>query len=403
MSNTLLTLGDITREALRVLSNNTVLTSKVNRSYDDRFAVTGAKIGMTTNARKPVRYVYASGQGLILQDVQETYVPITLTTQYQRAVAFSTADLALSLDDFSDRIIRPAIVSLANQVDGDGFQLYKQIYNNVGTPGTTPSTLDTYLDAKVKLDNNACPRDGDRYLILNPRMEATIVSALKGLFNPQSQLSEQYRMGEMGSQTAGFDWFMDQNVAVHTIGTYTGAPTVRVASVDGATTLATQGWTASTDTVKAGDCFTIDSVYAVNPQSRQSTGELQQFVVLTNATADGSGYITLNISPTIQSTGANQNVDSLPAASAAITWFGASAKSTPQGLAFHKDALCFANADLPMPRDQVQAERVADKQTGLSIRLVTAYDINLDREPSRLDLLGGWAALRPELACRVSA
>src|SRR5262245_12896058 len=157
--NTLLTISMITREALRILENNLAFTKRINRQYDDKFAIEGAKIGYVVNARKPVRYVVSTGQALSLQDATETQVPVALTTQDHVDFQFSSADLKLSIDDFGDRFIQPAVAALANKMDFNGLQLYKQIYNAVGTPNTNVTDLLTYLLAGVKLDNNAAPQD----------------------------------------------------------------------------------------------------------------------------------------------------------------------------------------------------------------------------------------------------
>lgn len=407
----------ITREALRVLVNNLVFTGKVSREYEDQFAKTGAKIGTVLNIRKPPRFVRTDGQGLQLQDVTETSVPLVLTTQGQRSFTFSSQDLALSIDDFSKRFVKPAVASLANQVDYDGLQLFSQVWNVVGTPGTTPNALLTYLTGGVNLDNNATPMDGERFTVINPLMQATIVDALKGLFNDTTQVSEQYKKGRMG-ETAGFEWYMDQNVASYTMGILGGTPNVRTAPVSGATSLATQGWTASTSTVAVGDIFTIGftsyggaagttPIYMVNPQSFQTIGNAPQFFVITApATADSSGNMTINFQPAITTSGPFQTVNQLPVTGSTnglLNFYGTGSTLTTQGLQFHRDAFTMACADLPLPGGVDMAERVADKELGLSIRLIRAYDINQDRFPLRLDFLYGWAVLYPQLANRVSA
>ncbi len=408
MSNTLLTIGMITNEALMVLENELTFTRNINREYDDKFGQEGAKIGTTVNARLPVRYVYASGQGLVLQDATETQVPVTLTTQYQRAFTFSSADLKLSVDRFSDRFVKPAIASMANQIDNDGLRQYLNIYNAVGTPGTVPSATSVYLDAGVKLSNGACPLDS-RCLVINPQMQATAVDTVKGLFNPQANISDYTRKGMVARMFLGLDWYMDQNVVAHTSGAYGGTPLINGA-MSNVSSLTTDGWTASAAILKRGDIITIgtsatssDAVQGVNPQSREATGQLQQFVVTADVTADGSGNATIPISPALTISGAFQTVNQAAANNTPINVFGAASTVSPQGLAFHPDAFTFVNADLPLPGGVDMASRKASKLAGLSIRLVRAYDINTDRFPTRLDLLGGWATLRPELACRVAS
>lgn len=400
--NTLLTISMITKEALRILENNLAFTRRVNRQYDDKFAIEGAKIGYVVNARKPVRYIVTTGQALNIQDATETQVPVTLTTQDHVDFQFSSADLALSVDDFKDRFLQPAVSALANKIDASGLGLYNQIYNAVGTPGTVPNAILTYLLAGVALDNNAAPMDDQRYVVITPKMQAYIVDALKGLFQQASAIAEQYLKGTMG-RASGFQWAMDQNCPTHTVGALGGTPLVNGAAQSGAS-LITDGWTAAVATrLKQGDVFTLAGVFGVNPQSRQSTGDLQQFVATADAASDGSGNLTVSISPSITISGAYQTVTAAPADNAAITVLGAATTATPQGMAFHRDAFTLVTADLPVPNGVDKAARIADKQLGISLRMVRAYDINTDHWPTRIDVLYGWATLRPELACRIAA
>lgn len=400
----------ITRESLRVLVNDLGFAKGVNREYDDQFGKAGAKIGNTLNVRKPPRYVRTDGQGLQLQDVNETSVPVVLTTQGQRSFVFTSQDFLLSIDDFSKRFIAPAIANLANQVDYDGLQLFSQVWNSVGTPGTPPNQLLTYLQAKALLDKNATPMDGDRDICISPDMQVFIVDALKGLFQSSSRIAEQYEKGEMG-EAIGATWKMDQNVATFTTGNFVAGqtPNVKTAPASGATSIATQGWSASTSTVAVGDVFTLGSggttpVYMVNPQSYQTIPTLQQFVVTAPATADSSGNMTINFQPAITTSGPFQTVNQLPTTGTSnglLTFMGTSQQLTPQGLMFHRDAFTLACADLPLWKGTDMADRASDKELGLSVRLIRDYDINMDRAPTRIDFLYGWAVLYPQLACRI--
>jgi hypothetical protein len=402
----------ITREALRVLENNLRFTKYVRRDFDDSFGRAGAKIGTVLNIRKPARYVGRTGQGLSIEDATETLVPLVLNIQRGVDIAFTSQDLGLSIDDFSDRFIRPAIANVANNVDADGLKQYVNVFNEIGTPGTVPNALLTYLQAGQRLDEEATPRDDMRSLVISPAMQATIVDTLKGLFQESTEIARQYEEGTMG-RSIGFKWSMDQNVQVNTIGVLGGAPTVNAANQTGSS-LVTNNWTAAAALrVLQGNVFTIGSgatgVYAVNPQSKQSTGALRNFTVTANASSDGAGNLTLSIYPPITVSGPFQNVTGSsgpitgPAAGATINIIGAANTATPQGLAFHKDAFALGVADLPLPGGVDMAARVADKQLGMSIRLVRAYDINTDRFPTRIDILYGWTTLYPELACRVAS
>jgi hypothetical protein len=238
-------------------------------------------------------------------------------------------------------------------------------------------------------------------------MQATIIDALKGLFQSSDDIAKQYEEGTMG-RVIGFKWSMDQNVGVQTIGALGGAPIVNGNGQTGSQII-TNGWTAvAAQRLNVGDTFTMAGVYAVNPQNRQNTGALRQFVVTAPGASDGAGNMTINFSPAIVTAGAFQNVTNSPATGATLVIFDSTGTvsagggtTTPQGLGFHRDAFTVACADLPLPGGVDMAARVSDKQVGFSIRLVRAYDINTDRFPCRLDVLYGWATLYAELACRI--
>jgi len=402
-TNTLLTISMITRRALMVLENQLTFTKQVNRQYDDSYAQSGAKIGDTLNIRKPARYIGRSGTTLTTEDYTETSTPLVLDTQFGVDLEFTSKDMTLSIDDFSERVLEPAIATIANKIDYDGMQLYKYIYNSVGSPGTIPTALSTYLDAGAFLDEEAAPKSPTRNCIINPRMQASIVDNLKGLFQSSTEIANQYETGNMG-MTAGFKWSMDQNTATHTVGPLGGTPAMNGATTTGATTLVTDGWTAAAAArLKTGDVITIDGVYAVNPQSRVTTGQLRRFVVTANVSSDGGGNATIPVSPAIISSGAFQTVNALPANNALINVVGAANAVSPQGLAFHRDAFVLGCADLVLPRGVHMADRVSSKKLGLSMRAVQAYDITEDRFPLRLDVLYGWKCVRPELACRIAS
>lgn len=373
----------------------------------------GAKIGTVLNIRKPPRFVVTNGPGLSIQDITETQVPLALTQQEHVDFTFTTADRLLSIDDFSERLLEPAIAAIANKMDFDGLQQYINVGNTVGTVGTTPNAALTYLTAGAVLSNNATPMDGRRSVVINPIFEATIVDALKGLFQSATQIKEQYEKGQMGI-ALGFEWYMDQNCGVQTIGTLGGTPAVNGAGQTG-TVLNLNGVTASiTNYFNAGDVIQIGSgatgVYQVNPQSRLSSGRLQDFSVLSNASSNSSGQVTVNLSTPITPAGQAQTVSQSPPTGALVTVFSTAAAGqaaiagtqTPVGLAFHRDAFSLATADLPLPTGGVVAAfRSVDKSLGVSLRVVQAYDINTDKMPVRIDVLYGWTTLRNEMACRV--
>ena len=407
MSNNLLTISKITNEALMVLENELTFTSEVDRNYDDQFSVVGAKIGNTVNVRRPGRFIGTTGPALNVEDFNETSVPVTLSTQFHVDTQFTTQDLALSLDMFSDRVLKPAVAAIANKIDRDGLvTAASNTANIVGTAGTPPTGLITYLTAAAYLDAEGAPRDGRRSCIVEPFTSATIVDSLKGLFVPQEAIGEQYRKGLMGRDSAGMNWKMDQNVVSQTFGSFSGTSTVNTSTQAG---FLTSGW-AQTSTVtftnsgtvtpNVGDVIQIAGVYAVNPQNRQAYGsnKLRNFVI---KSVSGT---SVTVSPAIISGGQFQNV-SIPtgSATAAVTYFNQSGTVSPQNIIMHRNAFTLAVADLELPEGVHFAGRASDKEIGLSMRVVRQYTINNDSIPTRLDVLYGWAPLYPELACRVAA
>ena len=415
MANNLLTISMITNEALMVLENELTFSGQVDRNYDDQFAVTGAKIGATLNVRRPGRFVGTTGPALNVEDFNETSVPVTLSTQFHVDTQFTSQDLALSLDMFSDRILKPAVAAIANKVDFDGLTMAKNnTANIVGTAGTPPTGLITYLTAGAYLDSEGAPRDGRRSCVIEPFTSATIVDSLKGLFVPSDKISDQYTKGMMGRDSAGVSWYMDQNVVAQTFGSYSTA-TLACATTT-ATGFLTSGW-ASTSTIaltattataglKQGDVIQIDGVFAVNPQNRQAYGsnKLRNFVVTTAVTVATSGTTNVTVSPAVITAGQFQNV-SIPttSATAAVTPFNKTGTVSPQNIVMHKNAFCLATADLELPDGVHFAGRASDKELGLSLRVIRQYTINNDSIPTRVDVLYGWAPLYPELACRVAA
>jgi len=390
----------ITREAARILENNLCFAKQIRRTYSDEFARSGAKIGSVLNIRKPPKYIGRTGRVCAVEDVVETSVPLALTTQFGVDMSFTSAEMALSIDDFSDRILKPAIAVVANKIDRDLLSLYTTVPNVVGSAGTVPNALLTYLMAGVALDDNMAPRDNNRAIVVNPIQQATIVDALKGLFQSADQIEDQYEKGTMGI-TGGFKWCMDQNVWVHTAGPYGGSPIVAGGSQVGSTLLVSGFTAAAALRLKKGDTFTITGVNAVNGQNRQDLGYLRTFTVTSDVNSAADGTASIPIYPPIVATGATQTVTASPAASAPLTLLLTAGQKAAQALAFHKDAFTFASADLPLPDGVDRAARVSDSQLGLSIRMIRQYSICDDAWPTRLDILYGYAAVYPELACRI--
>ena len=398
MANSLLTIDMITRKSLEILENNLVISRNCNRQYDDSFAVQGAKIGSTLRIRLPDRALVTDGAALQVQDDNEQYTTLSVASQKHIGINFTSAELTMQLDDFAERVLKPRISQLASSIDADVATAYKSIYNSVGTPGTTPGTSLVLLQAQQKLNEFATPMS-PRYATVNPAANAGLVEGMKGLFNPTDTVSRQFKNGMMGTGVLGFDEInMSQSIGMHTTGAWG-------ATITSTGTLSTQGqatlpisFTGSSKTWKQGDVFTIDGVYAVNPQTRQSTGSLQQFVVTADLTASSTG--TLSISPAIYTADhALATVDSFPQATAVVTMLGSASTQYAQNLSYHKDAITLATADLLLP----QGVDMASRQThnGISMRIVRQYDINNDRMPCRVDVLYGYAAIRPSMATRI--
>ena len=398
MANSILTIDMITRKALEILENNLVITRNVNRQYDDSFAVEGAKIGSTLRIRLPDRALVTDGAALQVQDDNEQFTTLTVASQKHIGINFTSAELTMQLDDFAERVLKPRISQLASSIDADVANAYKNIFASVGTPGTVPSTSLVLLQAQQKLNENAAVMS-PRYATVNPAANAGLVEGMKGLFNPTTTISNQFKNGMMGMGVLGFEEVnMSQSIKQHTTGDYGTAITVTsTVTTEGQSTLPIS-FTGSSKTWNVGDVFTIAGVNAVNPQTRESTGSLQQFVV--TAAATGSSTATLSISPALYSASqALATVSALPASGAVVTMLGAAATQYSQNLIYHKDAITFATADLLLPQGVDMASRQV--HNGISMRVVRQYDINNDRLPCRIDVLYGFSTIRPQMAVRM--
>jgi hypothetical protein len=390
----------ITRKALEILENNLVITRNVNRQYDDSFAVEGAKIGSTLRIRLPDRALVTDGAALQVQDDNEQFTTLTVASQKHIGVNFTSAEMALQLDDFAERVLKPRISQLASSIDADVASSYKNVFQSVGTPGVTPGTSLVLLQAQQKL-NEAAAGMAPRYATVNPAANAGLVEGLKGFFNPGDVISRQFKSGMMGTDVLGYDEInMSQSIKVHAYGTRaaTGATVTTTVATQGQSTINITG--TGTQVINKGDTFTIDAVFAVNPQTRESTGQLQRFVCTATNTAVGGAYTSVAISPPIYtSSEALATVNSFPQSGAAIIFNGVASTSAPQNLIYHKDAFSFATADLLLPQGVDMASRQV--HNGISMRIVRDYDINNDRMPCRIDVLYGYAAIRPAAATRL--
>lgn len=389
MSNSILTPTAVTREVLRVAHEQLAFIGTIDRQYDDSFAKSGAKIGTTLKIRQPNKYTVRTGKTIQTQDTEETSTTLTVATQKGVDMNFSSVDLTMSLDDFSKRIIVPAVSVLTSTIEGDMLSdVTKDVYNHSGTPGTLPTSLQI-AQAKAKLNQGLAPKTpSERNIQMESVDMAGVTDGLKTLFHDSKEVAMQYREGRVG-RAFGLNWWENERVYSHTTGSDFTSVTVNDAAIaSGDSTI-----TAAGGNFKEGDIFTFSDVYMVHPETKATLSALQQFVV----TADGT--TSLAFSPALITSGAKQNVNKLPDNSSAITFVGTASNSYPNHLVYQKEAFTFATADLDMPRGVDWAAR--EVMDGLSIRMVRQYDINNDNFPTRLDILYGWATLRPEWACRV--
>lgn len=395
MANSLLTPTAVTRKALQVLHQKLTFVGSINRDYDSSFAKTGAKIGDSLKVRLPNQYTVRTGATLSAQDTTETSTTLQVATQKGVDLNFTSADLTLSLDDFSQRILEPAMAVLAANIEADALSMYKDIYQIVDGDAAAVA-FSHFLTGRRYLNESLTPMDNNRAALLSPEHSAKIVDALKGLFHDDKEVSRQYREGVMG-RTAGFNFSETSHLNTHTTGT---AAKVTTYTVNGA------GQTGSSITIqtgattfKKGDIVTFAGCNQVHPETKADMGRLQQFVVTADYAGGGGN---LQISPAIVTSGATQNVTGSPTNTGAVTKVGAGASELlTNSLVYHKDAFTFATADLVMPQGvDFAAREVFD---GISMRVVRQYDISNDKFPCRLDVLYGYKTIRPQLACRVHA
>lgn len=411
MANALITPTIIAKEALFQLENNLVLAKNVHREYKKEFV----KIGASVSVRKPVKFYAANGATRVNQDVEEANTTITIDTQKHVSWAFSSTDLTLTVEEYSERYIQPAAIALANTIDASLADLYFNFWNHVGTPGTTPANFAALALAAQRADEMAIPSD-QRKAILNPAAGYAIAGTATNIYNPNNAAA--YTEGEIG-RIAGLNTFSTQNIASLTTAQRGGTPLINGASQNvtyataktgtngNSQSLITDGWTAAAASrVAAGEVFTIAGVFAVNPvPGAGTTGKrvmpyLQQFTVLAAASSDGSGNATLTISPAIITSGPYQTVSAAPADNAALTFVGSASTSYPQNMMIHKNAIALVTVPMELP-DGINF-KARESHNGMSMRVVKQYDIDNDVDRIRLDVLYGSKCIYPELGVRIT-
>lgn len=392
MPNTILTPTAVTREALRVLHQKLNFVGNIVRDYDDSFAQKGAKIGDTIKVRLPNQYVVRDGATLNAQDTTESSVSLQISSQKGVDLNFTSGELTLSLDDFSQRILEPAMSVLAANIEADALNMALDVYQAVNNIGSAIS-LNKVLMGRKALNDALAPMDNQRTALLNTQDNVDLIDSLKGLFQDSEAIKKQYKEGIMG-RTAGLDFYENTLLANQLTGTAASATTYTVngANQVGSGVVVATGAT----TFKKGDIVTFAGCNRVHPETKADTGVLQQFVV----TADHAGGAgTLQIAPAIVTTGGAKNVAASPTNGGAVVKVGGASAIYKPSLVFHKEAFAFATADLIMPGGVDFAAR--ETIDGLSCRIVRAYDINNDKFPCRLDILYGYKTLRAQLAARI--
>lgn len=446
MANQLLTISQITNRALPVLANQCILTDKFNRQYDKEFGQKGRKIGATCNVRLPPRYLGTFGPALNVEPSTETYAPVSILYQFHVDIQFNTINMLLDIDDFEERFIHPACMAVGNRIDSDGAYFAMQnTANRGGTPGTAPTAFLSFATARAVLASEGMPKGMTPVSVLHPLANASMADSLKGLYNPQADISKFFEEGMIAAKTAGADWFEDPNIAAMSTGTLTGTPVLQASPGSAVLTsgwaqtgtLTIQGLTNSAAQCYVGDTIQLAGVYPVNPQSRGRYGStLKQFVVLppggyaqmtgsaapggpqfapatlTNGsfnaatglyTSSSGGKVDLTIGECVITGGQFQNCTGTISSNAVTINGGASsATNSTENLYFHRDAYALAFVDLPLPRTAVEASRAYDDDLGLAIRIATQYTINNDAEPTRMDVAYGFASLYRSLGYRIS-
>lgn len=404
MANSVVTIDMVTREALRIAHEKSQFIGTVDRQYDDSFAKTGAKIGQALRVRKPNQYSRTTGSRVMdVQDQSESTSSITVATQDHVDMRFNSAELALSIDEISKRYIEPAMAVLISGIESDFIAAAtKATYNMAGTAGTPPADLVAVGAARAKLNQGLAPKDGNRYVQMDSVTMGGMVNGLKGLFQDSTQIKEQYREGMIG-RTAMADWYENDRMWSLTNGSdVTGTLDAASLATDGGSTLDMHS-TIAVSAQAVGQVFTVAGVYACHPETKAAYSTLQQFTI----TAIGAS--TTTVSPTMYWTGPKKNVvtstgGTVSAAtfnSAALTFVGAASTSYVQNLMYHKEAFQFVTADLPLMASSEKCVRRV--QDGLSLRVWQDSDIRNDELLMRIDILYGYAALRPEWACRITS
>lgn len=408
-NNNLLTDDIIAKEGLRLLKNNLVMAKNVYRKYESEFG----KVGDTIRLKLPYRVKSASGRTLVKQPLVDQTIPLKIDYQEHVGLEYTVKDKTLDIQNFSERYLKSGMTQIANKIDQSILLTLKNIFHSSGTPGTRPGKFIDFANAGAKMTTYAVPQDGMRKAILNPFTCANLSDEVTKLFN-EKMVNGAYMKGYKG-MVSDFETYDSQNIPTHTVGKHGGTPLI-AGTITNGSTITTDGWTASvTGLLKQGDVITFAGVYGVNPQNYTTTGLLQEFVVQADVNSDAGGLATIPVSPemndgtatTVNSNGdtlslkAYQNITALPADNAPITVLGTADTTYEQNYLFHRDAVALAMIDLELPQTAVVKSRASDPDSGLSLCLTGAYDINEQTEIHRIDAVWGTKAIYPELGLRL--
>lgn len=411
-TNVNLTPTMITRKALMILHQKTNFLGGVNRQYDDRFAQSGAKIGQTLNVRMPTKYTVRTGATISYQEHYERSTPLTCDSQYGVDLSFTSVELTMDIDDFAERVLEPGMAQLAARIEGDcmsdGYKLVPN-YTNATTNGLL--TYKRFQQGGANITAELGPTS-NRTAVMNPDSIVEFNDAVKGLFQSDSNIRQQYREGIMG-RTGGFDVFENTLTPAHTTGSLAGSPVTNGTALGTANTsnvwasqtaMQVDGATSAT-TLKAGDIVTFSGVYAVHPETKTNTGKLRSFVVQSDVTlTTAATSYTVTVKPGVIYGSGNSYQNSVLSGVSdtdglTVTLIGAVSSAFGQDLQFHRDAWAFVTADLE-DVSQYGAWGARRTQDGISMRLAKQYNITDDSFPCRVDILFGFDGLYPELANR---
>ncbi|AUR93105.1 coat protein [Vibrio phage 1.183.O._10N.286.48.B7] len=407
-NNNLLTDDVIAKEALRLLKNNLVTAKLVYRNYEKTFG----KVGDTIRLKLPYRVKAADGRTLVKQPMVDQTIPFKIDKQHHVGLEYTVKDKTLDIMDFSERYLKSGMIQIANKIDRNILLTLKKAFHTSGTPGVRPGKFIDFANAGAKQTTYAVPQDGMRHAVLDPFTCASLSDEVTKLFK-ESMVEQAYKMGYRG-KVSEYDTYESQNLPKHTVGDHGGTP-LAGAGDNGSVITMTGGTASTTGFLKVGDVFTVAGVFGVNPQNYETTGLLQEFVVTADVDTDGAGAASISVFPALNdgtatinnaegdpiSTKAYQNITALPVAGAAITIAGAANATYEQNYLFHRDAIALAMIDLELPQSAVIKSRAADPETGLSLTLTGAYDINEQTEIHRIDAVYGTDLIYGELALRM--